>query len=193
MKKHKTLFLHWRPGTDAALWKLLFSISVIGDCNQCQTLNTRELGYECQELSINAGKHQRKQVQKTKDKLWMTVSINWIMSGFTIKHLQGDKKCRKKMKGGLNLDQAGLICRKSAGDFLLLQQGLRKSFRNLGVQFNEYQVTFQTTRDFKHVFHLHVQQCITHTVSINKMCRHSRKGSLIKWSEEKETQNVFVF
>lgn len=45
----------------------------------------------------------------------MTVSINWIMSGFTIKHLQGDKKCRKEMEGGLNLDQAGLICRKSAG------------------------------------------------------------------------------
>lgn len=71
----------------------------------------------------------------------MTVSINWIMSGFTIKHLQGDKMCRKEMEGGLNLDQAGLIFRKSAGDFLLLQNGHGMSFRNLGVQLNDYQVT----------------------------------------------------
>lgn len=71
----------------------------------------------------------------------MTVSINWIMSGFTMKHLQEDKKCRKEMEGGLNLDQAALICRKSAGDFLLLQHGHGRSFRNLGVQLNDDQVT----------------------------------------------------
>lgn len=111
----------------------------------------------------------------------MTVSINWIMSGFTIKHLQGDKKCRKEMEGGLNLDQVGLICRKSAGDFLLLQQGHGRSFGNLGVQLNDDQVTlFRSPGLLKHFVHLHVQRCITYTVSVNKMCRHSRKGSLIK-------------
>lgn len=60
----------------------------------------------------------------------MTVSINWIMSGFTMKHLQGDKKCRKEMESGLNLDQAGLICRKSAGDFLLLQNRPWEEFQD---------------------------------------------------------------
>jgi hypothetical protein len=54
------------------------------------------------------------------------------MRGFTIKHLQGDKRCRKEVEGVLNLDQAGLICRKSAGNFLLLQTGYGRSFGSLG-------------------------------------------------------------
>lgn len=62
----------------------------------------------------------------------MTVSINWIMRGFTIKHLQEDKKHRKEAEGVLNLDQAGLICRKSTGDFLLLQSSWERRFRSLG-------------------------------------------------------------
>jgi hypothetical protein len=51
---------------------------------------------------------------------------------------------------------------------------------------------FQITMAFRCFGHLHLQQHTTNTVSINKMCRHSREGSLKKQSEKGDRIKVCV-